>query len=227
MKTTSTTSHRLAQRPDGAPVPLAPGRGPAALAAAGGAFIAYPALRPYADETTLAGAEAMASGAWVLAHLLGMAGFVLVALGMTMTAQGQRAMRWAAALAWLGAALVLPFYGAETFGLRVIGQHALAENSAEVLALAEELRMGATQITMFGIGLLAVAGAGVALAIATWRGGALARTAGLATGAGLVLYLPQFFGTPVLRVGHGLLLGAGLLLLAAGLAQRPGGRTRR
>lgn len=85
--------------------------------------------------------------------------------------------------------------------------------------------MGATQVTMFGVGLLAVAGAGVALAIATWSGGVLVRVAGLATGAGLALYLPQFFAAPVLRVGHGVLLGAGLLALAVGLSQRP--RSRR
>lgn len=228
MRTTTTPapSSRLAERQGGAAASGAVRRsGPAALALAGAAFIAYPALRPYSDETTLAGAEAMASPAWVVSHVLGIAGFVLVALGIAMTLRGRLAGRRSTALAWLGAALVLPYYGAETFGLQVIAQHALAEDSTAVLVLAEEVRMGATQVTMFGVGLLAVAGAGVALAIATWSGGVLVRVAGLATGAGLALYLPQFFAAPVLRVGHGVLLGAGLLALAVGLSQRP--RSRR
>lgn len=38
-------------------------------------------------------------------------------------------------------------------------------------------------------------------------------------GVGLMTYLPQFFGTPEVRIGHGLVLGVGLLLAAA--ATRP------
>ena len=48
----------------------------------GTAFGAYPALRPYADETALPGLAAMASGRWLVAHLLGMLAFALVPVAM-------------------------------------------------------------------------------------------------------------------------------------------------
>jgi hypothetical protein len=41
-----------------------------ALVVAGVCFLLYPAIRPFADEDSLAGAEAFASGAWLIAHLL-------------------------------------------------------------------------------------------------------------------------------------------------------------
>ena len=47
-----------------------------------------------------------------------------------------------------------------------------------------------------------------------WRTGTLGRTGGLLAGLGLMTYLPQFFGTPALRVSHGLVLGLGLVLMA-------------
>jgi hypothetical protein len=56
--------------------------GAAALAAAGLLFVLYPALRPFSDETTLAGAQAFASNAWVISHVMGMLGFIGLALGL-------------------------------------------------------------------------------------------------------------------------------------------------
>jgi hypothetical protein len=41
-----------------------------ALVVAGVCFLLYPTIRPFADEDSLAGAEAFASGAWLIAHLL-------------------------------------------------------------------------------------------------------------------------------------------------------------
>jgi len=56
--------------------------GAIALAAAGLLFFAYPALRPWHDEGTVAGATAsMSSTAWVTAHFFAMLGFILVPLG--------------------------------------------------------------------------------------------------------------------------------------------------
>jgi hypothetical protein len=46
-------------------------------AVAGVCFLLYPAIRPFADEDSLAGAEAFASGAWVIAHLLAVLAFIL------------------------------------------------------------------------------------------------------------------------------------------------------
>ena len=52
-----------------------------------------------------------------------------------------------------------------------------------------------------------------------WRTGTLGRTGGLLAGLGLMTYLPQFFGTPALRVTHGLVLGLGLVLIAVATAR--------
>src|SRR5699024_3627525 len=194
--------------------------GAAALAVAGALFIAYPALRPYSQESTLDGAAAMSSTAWVASHLFGIVAFVLVAFGVTRTVPPGRPGCIATVAAWLGTVLVLPYYGAETFGLQVIAQRALEDGDASLLTLAEDVRMGAVPVTMFGAGLLALAVAGVALAVAARADGGLSRLAGLLAGAGLALYLPQFFAGPALRIGHGVLLGAGLLLLAVATRRR-------
>jgi hypothetical protein len=45
-----------------------------ALAVAGILFVLYPALRPYTDESTLDGARAFTSTAWVASHVMGMIG---------------------------------------------------------------------------------------------------------------------------------------------------------
>ncbi len=200
--------------PVGAPATHRRPGGAVALAVAGLCFLAYPALRPYSDESTLAGAAAMSSTAWVVAHLLGVAAFLLTSHGLTSDVRPGRAGRVAAGAAWLGTALVLPYYGAETFGLRVVAQRALDTGDASLLGLAEDFRMGAVPVTMFGTGLLLLAAAGVALVVATWPARGTRRLAGALAGTGLALYLPQFFAPPVVRVAHGVLLAVGLVLLA-------------
>ncbi|PZS17460.1 MAG: hypothetical protein DLM60_13770 [Pseudonocardiales bacterium] len=57
--------------------------GALAFGAAGVLFLLYPAVRPWNDETTAAGAlRSMGSSAWVAAHLFAMIGFILVPLGL-------------------------------------------------------------------------------------------------------------------------------------------------
>ena len=57
--------------------------GAVALAAAGVLFLAYPAVRPYHDESTAAGAtRSMSSNAWVASHLFAMVGFVSPPIGL-------------------------------------------------------------------------------------------------------------------------------------------------
>ena len=63
--------------------------------------------------------------------------------------------------------LVLPYYGAETFGLHAIGRAGLTDPS--VMPLVDEVRDHPAAITTFGIGLLLLAVSGVAVAIA-WQG---------------------------------------------------------
>ena len=59
-----------------APTTRAPGALP--FAAAGLLFVAYPVLRPWADQTPDGMPEAFASPAWLVAHLSAAAGFLLV-----------------------------------------------------------------------------------------------------------------------------------------------------
>jgi hypothetical protein len=94
-----------------------------ALVVAGVCFLLYPAIRPFADEDSLAGAEAFASGAWVIAHLLAVLAFILFSLGLLGLAQRlqTRLARSSVAVSWIGVALTLSYYGAEVFGLHAIG----------------------------------------------------------------------------------------------------------
>src|SRR3954453_5590080 len=90
-----------------------------ALAVAGVLFVLYPAIRPYSDETSLQGAAAFASNAWLVAHALAMLGFVLVALGLlalyrTLRDTPTERLAFLALVAtWIGVGLSLPYYGAE------------------------------------------------------------------------------------------------------------------
>ena len=196
--------------------------GAAALAIAGAMFLAYPALRPYHDENTVSGATAsLASPAWVAAHFLAMLGFILVPLGLlalraaVADTKAEPLTLTAAVLAWIGSGLTLPYYGAEDFGL-----HAIAGpdgHGGGLLSLVRDVRYQPVAATMFGTGLLLLAAAGIIAAIAVWRSRVLARTSGIVFAAGLALFLPQFFGTPAIRIAHGVLLGAGLFILAAAL----------
>jgi hypothetical protein len=206
------------------PLSLTARLGGTSLAAAGAMFVLYPALRPWHDESTVDGAIAsMSSGAWVAAHLFGMIGFILAALGVLAlrdVVAGTRAHRTAAVAVvttWIGAGLTLPYFGAEDFAL-----HAIAGRVApdQVLDLVEAVRYNPVGITMFGLGLLLLAVGGGLTAVAVARSGVLPRLSGLAYALGFVLFLPQFFGPPPVRIAHGVLLGLGSLWLAVGLWRR-------
>ncbi len=56
--------------------------GALSLALAGILFFLYPALRPYSNEASFQGAQAFASPFWILAHMLAVAGFILLALSL-------------------------------------------------------------------------------------------------------------------------------------------------
>jgi hypothetical protein len=205
--------------------------GAAALALAGILFVLYPAIRPFSDETSLQGAAAFASTAWLLAHMLAMAGFALLALGLLgfyiavqESGVGRLAFR-ALVVGVLGIALTLPFYGGEAFGLHAIGQEALKQHSVALVQLASIVRSG-PQLAMFLVGLLLLALGAIMVATAVWMSGTFSKWSGLPFALGFALYLPQFFGTQPLRVAHGLLVAAGCLWLAAGLWRRSKGFER-
>lgn len=198
----------------------------ALFGAAGVLFLLYPGVRPYSDylnQTTMDGARAYASGAWVAAHFFGMIGFLLLGLAVQALREilcgtgGDRAGIAATVLTWVGVGLTLPYYGAEDFGLHAIGGRAVADGTPELLDLVDGVRGGGTQMTMFAMGLLLVAaGAGTA-AVGIWRSGLVARWSGVPLAVGFALFIPQFFGSPWMRVTHGVLVAAGALWLAAEL----------
>jgi hypothetical protein len=203
--------------------------GAAALAAAGVLFLAYPALRPWHDEGTVAGATAsMSSTAWVTAHFFAMAGFILMPLGLLALRSALAATRaeplalTAAVLAWIGSGLVLPYYGAEDFGLHAIAGPAGPRNG--LLSLVYAVRYQPLAVTIFAAGLVLLAAAAILAALAAWRSHVLPRASGILFATGMALFLPQFFGPAAVRIAHGILLAAGSIILAAALwasADRP------
>lgn len=205
--------------------------GPIALVAAGLLFLAYPILRPYTDETTMAGARAFASGTWIAAHLCAVVGFILLTLALpTLRAwlgsgPGAGAARLAVVVTQVGVGLTLPYYGAEVFALNALGERVTRTGDVGLLGLAEAIRMGPVQTTLFGAGLLLLAVGTVAAAVAVWRGGVRPRWAGTPLATGFVLFLPQFFAPSSVRVAHGALLAVGFVVLAVAL-NRSGRDTR-
>ncbi len=200
--------------------------GAASLAGAGILFFLYPAIRPFSDETSLQGAQAFASSAWIVAHVLAMLGFILVTLGvfgLYLSLQETSVNRLASlslVVTWLGAGLTLPFYGAEAFGLHVVGQEAVRRHSAVVLSLANDIRSGPGLI-LFLAGLVLLGIGAILVAITIWKSGTLPRWSGAPFALGFALYIPQFFGTQPIRVAHGALVAAGCLLIAAEVSRQP------
>jgi len=199
------------------------------LIAAGVMFVLYPALRPWEDESTADGAiAAMSSPAWVASHAFAMIGFILVALGLLALASAvrgtpaARTARAAAVTGLIGTGLTLPYYGAEDFGLHAIASHAAAGARMDVLSIVDDVRYQPVAMTMFGVGLITLAVSGVLAAIAVARSGRISRSAGWLFAIGYVLFLPQFFGPPVVRIAHGALLGIGLIWLAIALGSAHG-----
>jgi hypothetical protein len=189
------------------------GRGVLPFAAAGLLFVAYPVLRPWSDRTPEGAPAAFAAPAWLAGHLSAAAAFLLVGFGLLAVRDRVpgRAGGLALGLWATGAAMTLTYYGAETFALNALGTR--VPQPGQLAVLAEAIRMGPVQVTVFGVGLLLMAASAVVLA-------ARLRAVALPFALGMVLFLPQFFTGPPLRIAHGVLLGAGCLLLAAHL-RRP------
>ncbi|UFU07230.1 hypothetical protein [Ruania halotolerans] len=200
-----------------------------AFVGAGLGFALFPVLRPWSDAELSTRAETFASTGWVLSHTIGMVAFIALSLALAaaVIADGgprrRDALTVAAVLAWVGSVLILPYFGAETFGLQALGEHASGDDQW-LAAVSEQVRGGIVQTVMFGTGLLAVAVSGVALAVRWWAHGPLPRAAGTLVGLGLVTYLPQFFLSPALRTTHGVVLAIGCLLAAACLTRVVGER---
>lgn len=201
-----------------------PRRAIVALVVVTGALMAaYLLLRPYGDADgveTSAAADGFASPLWIWSHLAGAAALVTLAALWTLLATGPT--RWAAVA---GAALVLPYYGAETFALHAIGVGAQSE--PELLTLVPEVRDNAVAMTLFGVGLIGLAVSGVAAALGwrrsqlrdqndersdgrdahDWQRNRLAN-AYLPLAVVAALFLPQFFLPPAGRIAYGVVFVA-------------------
>lgn len=183
---------------------------PAALFLAAICFVAYPALRGYSDESGLSGAHAYARPEWLYSHVFAMLGFVLLAYGLS------QLVPRAAVAAWIGTILVLPYYGAEAFGLHALGKQVLETGHVDMIAAADEFRFEPVAVTLFALGWLAFSVAGILLLPAVAASDGWFSRAGLSLVAlGLLVFLPQFFFPPAGRILHGVVLAIGLILVAA------------
>lgn len=192
-----------------------------ALAIAGVLFVLYPATRPWTDESTAEGAlSAMSSSSWVASHLFAIIGFVLVPLGLLgvhavlSRTRVEPLAATAVVTAWIGAGLTLPYYGAEDFGLHGIASEAAAGQPVDLLGVADAVRFHPVAATTFLLGLVLLAVGAVAIATAVWRSAVLPRSSALPFALGFALFFPQFFTPAAVRIGHGVLVGAGCVLLA-------------
>ncbi|HZE04582.1 MAG TPA: hypothetical protein VE127_05115 [Solirubrobacteraceae bacterium] len=189
-------------------------------------FVLYPAIRPFSSETGIAGAHAFASSSWILAHSLGILGFILLGLGtlglyvrvQSTTLAGR--MLASLSLMWVGIGLTLPYYGAEVFGLHAVGQRTLSLGDAGLLKpLVHSIRWEAGLYFII-LGLLLLAVGAVVAAVVVWRSGRLQRWGAVPLAAGLLLYIPQFAAAQPVRIAHGVLMLAGCSWLAWALARR-------
>ena len=190
-----------------------------AFVTAGLLFVLYPALRPFSSEVGMQGAAAFGSTEWIVAHSFAIVGFVLVVLGLfglyllLQTTRGERPALFGLLLSWVGVGLVLPFYGAEVFGLHAIAQEALKENNSGLISLASAVR-GEPGIWFILAGLVLLGIGAIFSAAAIWRSRTLVRWIGVPLASGFALYIPQYAAPQYLRVAHGLLIALACILLA-------------
>ncbi len=199
-----------------------------ALALSGLFFVLYPAIRPFSSEVGTDGARAFASPSWIVAHSLGILGFILLALGsfglylrLHASAVADRMVK-AVVLMIVGAGLTLPYYGAEVFGLHAVGQRVLDENNPALLKPVTHSIRWEAGIYFILIGLVLLAIGAILIALAVWRSNSIQRWAGVPLAAGLVLYIPQFTGPQSIRIAHGLLMLVGCWWLAWSLTREAG-----
>lgn len=101
-----------------------------------------------------------------------------------------------------GLVLVLPYFGAETFALHVIGKEGVAGNTA-ALDLVEPIRNQPVAMVMFGLGLVLLAASAVLLALTWWRSGTGPAWSVWPLATLVTLFLPQFFLPPAGRMAYG------------------------
>ena len=204
---------------------------PVYAVAAGVLMATFQLVRPWGDvsEEPTAMAEAFADPRWVVAHLAGAAAFVMLALlaqGVVVAGLRDLSVRRRSPIARiardgaaLGVAMVLPYYGSETFALHEIGRAALAGSPVDVVAVSVSIRMNLAAVTLFGVGLLLVAAAMVCLAVVASRAGA-SRWGAWPLGVLSVLALPQFVLPPVGRMAYGVAFLIATVMFAVSWSRR-------
>nr|BFF23743.1 hypothetical protein GCM10025732_17080 [Glycomyces mayteni] len=148
-----------------------------AFALAGVLFVVYEAVAPRADQTTLEGAASWASAGWSIAHVSAIVGLILIPLGYGALrgflegTKNEKTAFLAATIGYIGSGLTISYYGAEVYGLKAIGERAVADGDATLTEVGDAFRYDATAMTVFAIGLALIAVAGVLAAVAVWRSG--------------------------------------------------------
>lgn len=197
-----------------------PANGAVYLVASSLLLVAFPLVRPFTDRSHNPAevADAFASAPWLIAHILGGLGFVLLPVGLLalyIFLQGSRVEHRAfqgLVVSWIGIGLMLPtVLGTEPFGLRAIGQAAIQQGNTDLLAIASAIRSG-PQARFFFPGLVVLAIGAVLIAVAVWNSGTLPRWSGVIFAIGLALFFPLF--PRVIRVADGLLIGIGGVWIA-------------
>lgn len=129
--------------------------GAVAFAIAGVLFAVYEAVAPRADETTLDGAAAWASAGWGIAgwgiaHISAIVGLILIPLGygairglLDGTPQEKTAYL-AAVIGYIGSGLTISYYGAEVYGLKAIGERAMADGDPSLTDVGNDFRLDPT-----------------------------------------------------------------------------------
>jgi hypothetical protein len=188
-------------------------------------FILFPLFRPFFDESTLQGAVEFSSARWVIAHVFGMFGFILLSIGflgvyvVLHKSKAEPLAFLSLILCWTGTGLTLPFFGAEAFGLYVIGDTAVNQQSTVILDMVNSVRSGPGLLFIL-VGLLIIAVATIVLAIAVWKAGMLPMWGGVPLAVGFVVYIPQLQGAPFfqpIRIVIGIIIFTGCILMARGI----------
>lgn len=201
--------------------------GAVCLGVSGVLFVAWPVIRPFSDLSSdpRIVAQTFASIPWIQAHVCAMFGFVLLPLGLgglyasLRDSPAERSAFRGLVFGWIGVALALPYFGIETFAIRVISQKALMRDTADLVALAQAVRVS-VGVVFFFLGLLLLALAAVMFAFSVWKSNVLARWSGIPFSVGLALYLPQFLLPQTGRIMHGLLVGIGCFWISWAILQR-------
>lgn len=209
----------------------------APLITSGTLMAAYLLLRPYGDTSgdQAHTAAAFASWQWVASHvsgLLALAAWAWLTQRLVDTSRSHGtpthislSARVARGTGLAGALLALPYYGAETFGLHALGRAHQADATFALTELTDAVRNQPVALTLFAVGLLALAASGIATAL-TWRQLATTRRwAAWPVGVLLALFLPQFYLPPTGRMAYGVAfaVAAVSLAVAARTQRRPMG----